>query len=589
MQCKFIESLERRRLLAFALSVNFQPSGAATPSGYAADTGATYASRGNGYSYGWNQSAATFTRDRNNKTAPDQRYDTLVHTQLYGERKWELAVPNGTYNVRIVAGDPSYTDSSIRLAAENTIVAEGALSSSRHFIDASKSVSVSDGRLTISNASGAQNNKICFVQVTSIDASQNTIAITAPDALASESGASGYFKVTRTGPTSSSLMLNYLIGGSAENGADYNTLSGSVTIAAGATSANITVTPRADDLVEGTESCTLTLQPASGYSLGSSIATVNIADANNTPAAGGWPASWSAGPAIPKARWESSAVAMDGKVWVYGGWMSASTTGTQQFDMYDVAANKWTTLGYGPVPHTHAGVAADPASHVIYFAGGLYSNYPGTPANGAWKYDTIAKKWSTLPSMPENHSSGTLKLVNNQLHYIGGVLDDRETNTGRHLVLDLDNLAAGWTVAPSMPDPRDHFASVVLNGKIICIGGEFGHDITHDQQSLVDEYDPIAKTWTRLASMPINKSHAESATYVTPDGKIIVAGGQVDDWKSTNNVVEYDRAKNQWTTLGTLPVALQGPVVQQVGNKIVVTTGNQGSGPTTNTWVGVLT
>ena len=152
-----IEQLESRRLLAFALSVNFQPAGASVPAGYVADTGATYANRGNGFSYGWNASASSATRDRNNSASPDQRYDTLVHTQLYGARTWEVAVPNGMYSVRIVAGDPSYTDSNIRFNAENTIIADGKLSSSKHFIDAAKAVAVSDGKLTISNASGASN------------------------------------------------------------------------------------------------------------------------------------------------------------------------------------------------------------------------------------------------------------------------------------------------------------------------------------------------------------------------------------------------------------------------------------------------
>src|SRR3954454_2310926 len=100
-----IEKLERRRLFAFALNVNFQPAGSSVPSGYLADTGATYASRGNSFTYGWNASASSFTRDRNSSKSSDQRYDTLVHTQMFGTRTWEVAVPNGTYSVRIVAGD----------------------------------------------------------------------------------------------------------------------------------------------------------------------------------------------------------------------------------------------------------------------------------------------------------------------------------------------------------------------------------------------------------------------------------------------------------------------------------------------------
>ena len=66
------------------------------------------------------------------------------------------------------------------------------------------------------------------------------------------------------------------------------------------------------------------------------------------------------------------------------------------------------------------------------------------------------------------------------------------------------------------------------------------------------------------------------------------AGGQVDDFKSTDNVVEYNPASNSWSTIGTLPVPLQGPVVVQYGDTIIVTTGNKGQGPTTTTYIGKL-
>jgi N-acetylneuraminic acid mutarotase len=582
-----IEHLESRQLLAFALNVNFQPASASVPAGYVADSGATYANRGNGYTYGWNSGASSMTRDRNSAASPDQRYDTLIHTQLYGSRTWEVAVPNGSYSVRIVGGDPKYTDSTIRLAAENVIVADGKLSSSQHFIEGVKTVNVTDGKLTISNASGAINNKLCFVQVTPTDVNPNTVSISAIDSSASESGPnSGAFRVTRTGSTSSALTVNYFIGGSADNGVDYNTLDGDITIAAGATSANITITPKSDGIAEGTETVTLSVQPPTGYGLMNSTATVNISDAS-TPITGNWPSSWTVGPTIPKARWESSSVLMDGKIWVFGGWMAASSTGTQQVDVYDIAANKWTTLGYAPIPHTHSLPVEDAANHVIYFLGGLFGSYPGIPTNRVWKYNTLTKVWSELPPMPENHSSGGVALVNGELHYIGGVQDDRDLNVGRHIYLDLDNLAAGWKVAADLPDPRDHFGCIVLGGKIYAIGGEFGHDITHDQQALVDRYDPVSKTWQRLASMPVAKSHFECSTFIL-NGKIVAAGGQIGDYKSTDDVSMYDPATNKWSTLGKLPAPLQGPVVQQYGNKIIVTTGNKGSGPINNTWIGIL-
>ena len=586
-----IENLERRRLLAFALNVNFQPTGSTVPSGYLADTGAVYASRGNGFTYGWNASASSFTRDRNSPISPDQRYDTLIHTQLYGTRTWEVAVPNGTYSVHIVAGDPDYTDSTIRFNAENTLVASGSLSSASHFVDGTKVVTVSDGKLTISNAAGASNNKLCFVQITSVasGSSSGIVSIAATDANASEVGPdTGTLTISRTGSTTASLTVDYAISGSATNGVDYDSLSGSVTIPAGATFADVTIKPHTDGIVEGNETVTLTLQAPSNFTLGISSASVTIADADSQPASGAWPTTWTTGANMNTARWESASVAMDGKIWVFGGWLDNGRTGTQQYEVYDVAKNTWTKLGYMPVAHTHSELAADPANHVIYLAGGLYGSYPGTTVNTVYEYNTLNNTWTSLPSMPSVHAAGALSLVNNTLDYFGGIGVDHNVDIGTHIVLDLNNLAAGWQSAPDMPDPRDHFAHVVLDGKIYAIGGEFGHDLLHEQQTLVDCYDPIAKTWTRLASIPQAKSHDESGTFVTPDGKIISAGGQIDDFHETDNVVEYDPDTNTWTTIGKLPLPMQGAVVQQVGNQIIVAGSYVGIGPVPTTGIGEL-
>src|SRR5688500_13359544 len=104
---KLFELLEFRRLLhgdaTFDLHVNFQPSGAVTPADYVADTGLVFGDHGNGFVYGWNLDNTVATRERNSAAAPDQRYDTITHTQAYGNRTWEAAVPNGEYTVHLVA------------------------------------------------------------------------------------------------------------------------------------------------------------------------------------------------------------------------------------------------------------------------------------------------------------------------------------------------------------------------------------------------------------------------------------------------------------------------------------------------------
>jgi hypothetical protein len=105
-----------------------------------------------------------------------------------------------------------------------------------------------------------------------------TIAATDPDA-AEVDGNSGTFTISRTGPTTGSLTVNYTVNGSATNGADYTMLTTSVTIPAGLSSTTITVTPLDDTAFELPESVGLTLAAGSNYLVGSpSFAVVTIVD-----------------------------------------------------------------------------------------------------------------------------------------------------------------------------------------------------------------------------------------------------------------------------------------------------------------------
>jgi len=151
-----------------AMKVNFQLAGAPVPAGYVADTGAVFGDRGNGFSYGWNADNSSTTRDRNSPSSPDQRYDTLEHMQKPENPNafWEIAVANGSYTVRIVSGDPSNIDSVYKINVEGVLAINATPTSTVRWFDATVTVNVSDGRITISNATGSANNKICFVDIT---------------------------------------------------------------------------------------------------------------------------------------------------------------------------------------------------------------------------------------------------------------------------------------------------------------------------------------------------------------------------------------------------------------------------------------
>ena len=116
-----------------------------------------------------------------------------------------------------------------------------------------------------------------------------TVTVVATVSPASEEGRSpGRFTLSRSATSSSALSVSYTLSGSAGNGVDFDTLAGTATIPAGATSVDISVVPKDDNLQESTETVVLTLVAnGSIYVVGSpNSATVNIAD-NDSSAGGG--------------------------------------------------------------------------------------------------------------------------------------------------------------------------------------------------------------------------------------------------------------------------------------------------------------
>jgi hypothetical protein len=81
---------------------------------------------------------------------------------------WEIAVPNGTYSVHLAAGDPAFFDSVYRINVEGVLAINGTPTSATRWVENTVTVTVTDGRLTVSNATGAVNNKLNFIDVTQL-------------------------------------------------------------------------------------------------------------------------------------------------------------------------------------------------------------------------------------------------------------------------------------------------------------------------------------------------------------------------------------------------------------------------------------
>src|SRR6185295_11281931 len=86
------------------------------------------------------------------------------------------------------------------------------------------------------------------------------VSVLALDPDAAEEGSDpATFLVVRIGPANTPLTIHYALGGAAQNGEDYQRLTGEVTIPMGAYFAPVQATPLDDFLIEGAESVVVAL------------------------------------------------------------------------------------------------------------------------------------------------------------------------------------------------------------------------------------------------------------------------------------------------------------------------------------------
>ena len=139
------------------------------------DDGSAFGDRGNGYNYGWFNGAGDpdpqdANRNRNNAASPSELYDTLNHMRKGDVNSWKIEIPNGEYNVHLVAGDPNHTDQ------ENDInVVGGSMSvliddegDGNNFDEFDISITVDEGFLQLVPVEAANNQKVSHMSITAV-------------------------------------------------------------------------------------------------------------------------------------------------------------------------------------------------------------------------------------------------------------------------------------------------------------------------------------------------------------------------------------------------------------------------------------
>lgn len=245
--------------------------------------------------------------------------------------------------------------------------------------------------------------------------------------------------------------------------------------------------------------------------------TATLADASKI-------GTWTTGAPAPTKRTEVAAAAVEGKIYVVGGFNKPSLKNALDYavsrsvEVYDPESNTWSTTAPLPEGRHHAGIAAlDGKLYVVGgFAKSLLSVWKAVPT--VYQYDPVTSVWRELPQMPNARGALGVTVYRDRLYAIGGY--DGEGNTAAVEVFDPQSNT--WSTAASMPTPRDHLAVVTAGSRIYAIGGR--PDLNYRQNmGVVEEYDPETDQWQTRAKLPTARSGIAAGVI---DGRIYVLGGE---------------------------------------------------------------
>lgn len=205
--------------------------------------------------------------------------------------------------------------------------------------------------------------------------------------------------------------------------------------------------------------------------------------------------------------------------------------------------------------------AATAIGNVVYVAGG---NVNGAPSNQIWSLDLadVDGGWKELPKMPgEPRVQPVMTAVDGKVYIFGGFCP---SNNGKGPSMSTDGLVFNpvnetYSVVSGPTDGKKSLGlaggcAVAFDGKIIATGGVNRDVFLNALRKQASDYllhpiewykfngkvcifDPETSTWTYGTESP-RYARAGASMVVTPEGKILIAGGELKPRIRTAEVTE---------------------------------------------------
>jgi N-acetylneuraminic acid mutarotase len=262
---------------------------------------------------------------------------------------------------------------------------------------------------------------------------------------------------------------------------------------------------------------------------------------------------------LPVARQEHGVVAVNGKVYVLGGYTPDVTASVLA---YDPSADSWHAVSDFPSPFNHP--AAGVIGNQIYVAGFYAGTSLTGPATGrTFVYDPTADHWTEKKALPSGteRAGGCVAILGTDLYVFGGGNSGDATS----FASVYDTVNDSWRTLPDLPETREHCAAFASGGKLYVVGGRT-HNIPEFRPSTL-EFDPVAGTYTEKTPIPVPRGGLAGAVL---GGRLFVFGGEGADNSLGvfDDINAYDAATDSWQTFPPLIVPRHGFGAATLGDRI---------------------
>lgn len=269
---------------------------------------------------------------------------------------------------------------------------------------------------------------------------------------------------------------------------------------------------------------------------------------------------WRTRASMPTPRFEAGAAAVNGKIYVIGGFSGSALTTTEA---YDPVTDTWTPRTDMPTARRSPVVAT--VNNKIYAIGGM--NYIDvnqvTYSYATEEFDPSTNTWTSKASMPTGNSVNSIlgnrfiagTAVNGKIYITvfnnGGAPPISST-------FEYDPATNAWDTTKSpVPFGNAQYTVASLGGKLYTLtSGSFA------------EYTPATNTWVIRPSPPQTPVQMRLVAVPTKNKLYAIGGYSASDVHDT--VQEYDPASNVSTTQISVPLPRHSTTTAEAGGKAYV-------------------